>query len=99
MQEESGEGAADGDSRIDGVGDALKGTATSLHRCREVDQAYEKLNKIDEGTYGVVYRARCRRSDKIVALKQVFFLLAHRRLSSPSIIVAKYFGVVFPPSQ
>ena len=42
-----------------------------LHRCREVDKAYQKLNKIDEGTYGVVYRARCRKTDKIVALKQV----------------------------
>ena len=42
-----------------------------LHRCRDVDKAYQKLNKIDEGTYGVVYRAKCRRTDKIVALKQV----------------------------
>ena len=42
-----------------------------LHRCREVDKAYQKLNKIDEGTYGVVYRAKCRKTEKIVALKQV----------------------------
>jgi len=42
-----------------------------LHRCRDVDKAYQKLNKIDEGTYGVVYRAKCRRTEKIVALKQV----------------------------
>uniref|UniRef100_A0A7S0QIZ2 Protein kinase domain-containing protein n=1 Tax=Cryptomonas curvata TaxID=233186 RepID=A0A7S0QIZ2_9CRYP len=42
-----------------------------LHRCRDVDTAYHKLNKIDEGTYGVVYRARCRLSERIVALKQV----------------------------
>ena len=40
-----------------------------LHRCRDVDKAYQKLNKIDEGTYGVVYRAKCRRTEKIVALK------------------------------
>eukprot|EP00961_Rhodomonas_salina_P124008 1671219-Rhodomonas_salina.1 len=40
-------------------------------RCRDVDKAYQKLNKIDEGTYGVVYRARCRETSRIVALKQV----------------------------
>jgi len=44
---------------------------SQLHRCRDVDKAYQKMNKIDEGTYGVVYRAKCRRTDKIVALKQV----------------------------
>ncbi|EKX35058.1 hypothetical protein GUITHDRAFT_118712 [Guillardia theta CCMP2712] len=42
-----------------------------LNRCREVDRSYKKLNKIDEGTYGVVYRAECKISKRIVALKQV----------------------------
>ena len=35
---------------------------------------YEKLHKIDEGTYGVVYKARERSSGEIVALKQVKLL-------------------------
>eukprot|EP00960_Hanusia_phi_P042254 755391-Hanusia_phi.AAC.1 len=42
-----------------------------LNRCRDVDRSYKKLNKIDEGTYGVVYRAECKISKRIVALKQV----------------------------
>uniref|UniRef100_A0A2P2M8U0 cyclin-dependent kinase n=1 Tax=Rhizophora mucronata TaxID=61149 RepID=A0A2P2M8U0_RHIMU len=38
--------------------------------CRSVDE-FERLNKIDEGTYGVVYRAKDKRTDEIVALKKV----------------------------
>ena len=41
-----------------------------MHGCRSVEQ-YERLSRIDEGTYGVVYRARCKQSGAIVALKQV----------------------------
>ncbi|KAG0219250.1 Cyclin-dependent kinase 10 [Mortierella sp. GBA43] len=32
---------------------------------------FEKLNKVGEGTYGVVYRARDKRSNEIVALKRI----------------------------
>ncbi len=32
---------------------------------------FEKLNRVGEGTYGVVYRARDLKSNKIVALKRV----------------------------
>ena len=39
-------------------------------RCRSVD-AFEKIHKIDEGTFGVVYKARDRKSGDVVALKQV----------------------------
>jgi len=39
-------------------------------RCRDVDE-FEKLNRIGEGTYGTVYRARDRKSGEIVALKRV----------------------------
>jgi len=42
-------------------------------QCRSVD-AFEKLHKIDEGTYGVVYKARDRQSGSVVALKQVKIL-------------------------
>lgn len=38
--------------------------------CRSVKE-FEKLNRIGEGTYGIVYRARDTKSDEIVALKKV----------------------------
>ena len=38
--------------------------------CRSVE-CFERLNHIDEGTYGVVFRARCRESGRVVALKKV----------------------------
>ncbi|KAI7749265.1 hypothetical protein M8C21_030909 [Ambrosia artemisiifolia] len=41
-----------------------------LQGCRSVDE-FERLNKIDEGTYGVVYRAKDRKTGEIVALKKV----------------------------
>ncbi|CAG8615762.1 5278_t:CDS:2 [Paraglomus occultum] len=41
-----------------------------LTGCRSVDN-YEKLNRIEEGAYGVVYRARDRATGEIVALKKL----------------------------
>ncbi|XP_050375158.1 cyclin-dependent kinase G-2 [Argentina anserina] len=41
-----------------------------LQGCRSVDE-FERLNKIDEGTYGVVYRAQDKITGEIVALKKV----------------------------
>ncbi|VEN59056.1 unnamed protein product [Callosobruchus maculatus] len=41
-----------------------------LGRCRFVSE-FEKLNRIGEGTYGIVYRAKDTTSEKIVALKKV----------------------------
>ncbi|XWS22727.1 hypothetical protein CRYUN_Cryun29cG0061100 [Craigia yunnanensis] len=41
-----------------------------LQGCRIVDE-FERLNKIDEGTYGVVYRAKDKKTGEIVALKKV----------------------------
>lgn len=41
-----------------------------LGRCRSVD-AFEKLNRLGEGTYGTVYRARDTENGRIVALKKV----------------------------
>ena len=41
-----------------------------LGRCRSVTE-FEKLNRVGEGTYGVVYRARDVRNDRIVALKKM----------------------------
>ncbi|KAH9610576.1 hypothetical protein KSS87_003336 [Heliosperma pusillum] len=47
-----------------------KRTVNMLQGCRSVDE-FERLNKIDEGTYGVVYRARDKKTGEIVALKKV----------------------------
>jgi len=41
--------------------------------CRSVD-CYEKIHKIDEGAYGVVYKAKDRKTGDVVALKQVKLL-------------------------
>eukprot|EP00928_Gymnodinium_smaydae_P048724 TRINITY_DN3261_c0_g5_i1.p1 TRINITY_DN3261_c0_g5~~TRINITY_DN3261_c0_g5_i1.p1 ORF type:complete len:497 (-),score=83.85 TRINITY_DN3261_c0_g5_i1:107-1597(-) len=41
-----------------------------LEGCRLVDR-FRKLNRIDEGTYGVVYRARDTVTGEVVALKQL----------------------------
>lgn len=46
------------------------GRVNMLQSCRSVFE-YEKLNKINEGTYGVVYKARDKKSGEIVALKKV----------------------------
>lgn len=41
-----------------------------LHGCRSVDE-FERLNRIDEGTYGIVFRAKDKKTGEIVALKKV----------------------------
>ena len=42
----------------------------SVHGCRAVIE-FDCLNRIEEGTYGVVYRARDKRTQEIVALKKL----------------------------
>ena len=41
-----------------------------LHGCRSVEN-YIRMNHIDEGTYGVVFRARDKETGDVYALKQV----------------------------
>ncbi|GLJ14737.1 hypothetical protein SUGI_0238840 [Cryptomeria japonica] len=41
-----------------------------MQGCRSVFE-FERLNKINEGTYGIVYRARNKKTGEIVALKKV----------------------------
>lgn len=41
-----------------------------LRECRHVD-CFEKLNHIEEGSYGIVFRARDKESGEIVALKKL----------------------------
>jgi cyclin-dependent kinase 10 len=48
----------------------LKSQLIYVYFKRDVNE-YEKLNRVGEGTYGVVYRARDLKSNEIVALKRV----------------------------
>ncbi|TVU29382.1 hypothetical protein EJB05_20946 [Eragrostis curvula] len=41
-----------------------------LQSCRTIDE-FERLNTINEGTYGVVFRVRDKKTDEVVALKKV----------------------------
>lgn len=41
-----------------------------LGTCRSVSD-FEKLNRVGEGTYGIVYRAKDLKSGEIVALKKI----------------------------
>lgn len=62
-------GAAE-DEEDEGSPRPVKRCVNMLDECRSVDN-YEKLNRISEGTYGVVYRARDRETGEICALKKV----------------------------
>ncbi|VDO04328.1 unnamed protein product [Rodentolepis nana] len=42
----------------------------SIQGCRSVDE-FECLNRIEEGTYGVVYRARDKKTNEVFALKRL----------------------------
>eukprot|EP00887_Chlorella_sp_A99_P004031 scaffold11.g4031.t1 len=69
---DAGDAAAEGEQeeREEEAGEPrFRRPATMLADCRSVDH-YEKLNRISEGTYGVVYRARERESGAICALKK-----------------------------
>jgi cell division cycle 2-like protein len=40
--------------------------------CRSVD-CYQRINFIDQGTYGMVFKAKCRETGEMYALKQIKF--------------------------
>lgn len=44
-----------------------------LHGCRSVYDSYERISHLDEGTYGVVWKAKDNSTGEIVALKQIKF--------------------------
>lgn len=48
----------------------IAGDQIGYGRCRSVNE-FEKLNRVGEGTYGIVYRARDTKTGEIVALKKV----------------------------
>ncbi|CAN6449062.1 unnamed protein product [Victoria cruziana] len=58
------------DALVAAVETALPRKINMLQGCRSVDE-FERLNRIDEGTYGVVYRAKNKKTGEIVALKKV----------------------------
>lgn len=63
----------DGDGDGDGVVEEPKLLSFPTRRfaaCRSVEE-YERLNDIEEGSYGLVSRARERRSGTVVALKKL----------------------------
>ena len=53
-----------------------------LEGCRSIED-FEHLNVIDEGTYGIVYRARDRRTGKIYAIKRIKLEPQHEREGFP----------------
>ncbi|CAG2112547.1 unnamed protein product [Medioppia subpectinata] len=54
----------------DDMSDDLPDYYPAIQGCRSVDE-FERINRIEEGTYGVVYRARDRRTNETVALKRL----------------------------
>ena len=47
---------------------------TYITNCQSVNK-YEKLNRIDEGSYGIVYKARNTETGEIVALKRIKLII------------------------
>lgn len=68
-----GDGGQDPGEDVDGLAHAVQamgfGEDTS-----EVDRRYEMTEKIGEGTYGTVYKARCRQTGKARAIKKIKIL-------------------------
>merc|ERR1712226_1370540 len=50
--------------------DKLPAYLPSVYGCRSVEE-FQCLNRVEEGTYGVVYRARDKKTNEIVALKRL----------------------------
>ena len=49
----------------------LRFPGVELSSCRNVDDSYERLNHIEEGSYGIVSRAKDLETKEIVALKRL----------------------------
>ncbi|XP_003737981.1 cyclin-dependent kinase 11B [Galendromus occidentalis] len=64
-KDEDSQDAADPDSEED-----LIDYLPAVQGCRRVEE-FHCLNRIEEGTYGVVYRAKCKLTNEIVALKRL----------------------------
>lgn len=49
----------------------LRFPGIELQSCRNVDESYERLNHIEEGSYGIVSRAKDLETGEVVALKRL----------------------------
>lgn len=58
------------DPVVENKEDELPSYFPALQGCRSVEE-FQCLNRIEEGTYGVVYRAKDKRTDEVVALKRL----------------------------
>ena len=54
-----------------------------LNDCRSVYDSYERLDRLDEGTYGIVWKARDLATNEIVALKQIQFDMSLEKKDFP----------------
>jgi len=68
FRSDGGSDSIDHKNLIGATRDAMR--ESLFYGCRSVEN-FKKLNRIQEGSYGVVSRARCDRTGEIVALKQV----------------------------
>ncbi|CAH1155862.1 unnamed protein product [Phaedon cochleariae] len=70
MREDKDSDKKDGDKPKPKVDESLPPYYPAVQGCRSVEE-FQCLNRIEEGTYGVVYRARDKRTEDIVALKRL----------------------------
>ncbi|XP_031372286.1 cyclin-dependent kinase 10-like [Punica granatum] len=69
-------------SEIEESWSSSQGRVSMLNSCRSVFE-FERLNRISEGTYGVVFRAKEKKTGEIVALKKVKMSTAYPELGFP----------------
>ena len=54
----------------------------SIYGCRSIDQ-YQRISFISQGTYGLVYKAKCLKTNDIVAIKEVKLTPDSRKVGFP----------------
>lgn len=71
--DESADKLSKPDECVPKVKDRYKRHNPLLQGCRSVYDTYERIARLGEGTYGIVWKARDLATDEIVALKQIKF--------------------------
>jgi len=59
------------DDPMTGQNDSFDFYYPAIQGCRQVDDSYKFLNRVAEGTYGIVFRAVDKKSGDICALKRL----------------------------